>query len=294
MENILVVDDETELWKICQSTLENSGYMVHAASTADHAVELLEDVSFDVAFVDLRMPGRIDGLDLLKMVRERFSRTDVIIVTADETIETAVECLKAGAFDYILKPFHLSELLDGAKISLALRQLRKRQPVSMEGEYFERLFDSAMQKNSRKELLKAILEMAVKTLRADEGSIHLYVPERNSLRMISSTGSEVEKENEVKLGERIVGWVAKNRQPMIIQDKLHEHDQFKQLSIRNEIASSMIVPLVKHNLLLGALCLNRMASKTNVKFTDDDLLLLRHFAIHSSLTLFLQHRGSFF
>ncbi|HBU70441.1 MAG TPA: hypothetical protein DEE98_08705 [Elusimicrobia bacterium] len=287
MENILVVDDEAEIWKICQHTLERKGYMVHTAPSADHALELFKSVVFDIAFVDLRMPGRMDGIELLKYIRENHPDTKAIVVTAEDAIRTAIECLRVGAFDYILKPFQLSELLNSAKLAWNYSCSRGNKCVE-NSEYLKLYPGSGEESVSSEEMLKSILDMAVKELKADEGSIHMYLPRKKTLKLLVATGTEAERENEIKLGERVVSWVAKNREPLLIHDEMQDFPQFKELTISSELSSSIIIPLIRHETFLGEICLSRLSTRTNKRFTKDDLLSLQRFAIHTSLVMLLQ------
>ncbi|OGS17627.1 MAG: hypothetical protein A2219_01395 [Elusimicrobia bacterium RIFOXYA2_FULL_50_26] len=290
MENILVVDDEVEIWKICERTLSRKDYIIHTANNADEAADLLNDVVFDLALVDLRMPGRIDGMELIRVIKENNPNTQVIVVTAEESIQTAMDALSNGAFDYILKPFNLQELLESVERVMRHGAGRNKNTIFRETNYLYQVFQKLENSKSKNEnLLEFIIRRAVKALKADAGSIHLYIPQRNTLKIMAFCGSELDRESEVKLGERIVGWVAENKKPLLFNNQLSEYPQFNDLTIRDYIASSMIVPLVKHNTLLGVICLNRFTEKTNLKFTPSDLEALQLFALHCSLIIALEH-----
>jgi len=107
--HILVVDDEPNIAEVVRSTLISSGYEVEATSKPTDAEELLDQQEFDLVLTDLKMDP-VDGLEILRRTKEKDPHVPVIIVTAFATVETAIEAMKAGAFDYILKPFKLSEL----------------------------------------------------------------------------------------------------------------------------------------------------------------------------------------
>jgi len=111
MENIhiLVVDDEDVVQEACRRTLASQGYHVEGAMNVDEAVEKLAKQLFDVVTVDLVMPGRC-GIDLLNIIKEQYPSTQVIVITGYASINTAVESIKSGAFDYLSKPFTPSEL----------------------------------------------------------------------------------------------------------------------------------------------------------------------------------------
>jgi len=101
---ILVADDEPNMRKVLRAMLEHDGYDVHLAEDGAAALEVLENHHVDVLITDLRMP-EIDGMELLKRVHGARESMPVIMITAHGTVDTAVEAIKLGAFDYITKPF---------------------------------------------------------------------------------------------------------------------------------------------------------------------------------------------
>lgn len=106
---ILVVDDEENIVEVIRSALISEGYDVHATNDAARAEQMLEEEEYDLVLTDLRM-APVDGLEILRRCKERDPHMQVLLITAFSTVETAVEAMKAGAFDYIVKPFKLSEL----------------------------------------------------------------------------------------------------------------------------------------------------------------------------------------
>ena len=112
-EHILVVDDERNIRRVLQALLEADGYDVDAAADGDEARALLrrKDAGYAAVLTDLRMPG-CDGLQLLRWVRDTLPGTPVVMLTAHGTVDVAVEAMRAGAFDFITKPFDDSELRD--------------------------------------------------------------------------------------------------------------------------------------------------------------------------------------
>jgi DNA-binding NtrC family response regulator len=122
-EKILVVDDDKLVNEFVEETLTRSGYDVTTAMSAEDALELIEIEEFDLILSDVRMP-RMDGIELLKRVRKLSPSTVVIMITAFGTVKNAVEAMKIGAFDYILKPFPPDELELNVKRALQLHSLQ--------------------------------------------------------------------------------------------------------------------------------------------------------------------------
>jgi two-component system NtrC family response regulator len=106
---IVVVDDDESLRRVVQFQLEQAGYDVIAEAGGVQALQALQQSPRDLVITDLRMPG-LSGLELLRKIRTDFPEVSVIIVTAFGTVETAVDAMKAGAYDYITKPVNPEEL----------------------------------------------------------------------------------------------------------------------------------------------------------------------------------------
>jgi two-component system NtrC family response regulator len=119
---ILVVDDDESLRRVTQFQLEQAGYQVTAAASGIEALRIIEQAPPDLVLTDLRMPG-LSGLELLKKIRANYPEIVVIIVTAFGTVESAVEAMKAGAYDYITKPVNTDELKLTIERALAHQQL---------------------------------------------------------------------------------------------------------------------------------------------------------------------------
>ncbi len=109
MAKLLIVDDDLSLREFLTLFLKREGYEVEVAANGQRALELLLQEPFDLVLTDMRMP-RMGGLDLLDAVRERGIQTQVIVMTAYSTTDTALEAMRKGAYDYIVKPFQLAEV----------------------------------------------------------------------------------------------------------------------------------------------------------------------------------------
>lgn len=107
--DLLVVDDDAEFRATVVRRFVRRGFQVQEASSAEDALNELERRRFDVALIDLVMPG-MSGVELLKRIRASSPECEVLLLTGQGTIETAVEAMKSGAYDYLTKPFPLAEL----------------------------------------------------------------------------------------------------------------------------------------------------------------------------------------
>jgi DNA-binding NtrC family response regulator len=120
---ILIVDDEPEIRRILAEGLSSNGYAVHSAENAENALQLIEKESFELVIADIRLPDR-SGLHLLERIKNQSFLTPVIMITGYGSVQNAVESMKKGAYDYILKPFSL-KVLEGA-IENAIRCRRSQ------------------------------------------------------------------------------------------------------------------------------------------------------------------------
>jgi len=158
---ILVVDDDESLRRVLQLQLEQDGYSVTSAASAQQTLSLLQLRPCDLVITDLKMPGS-SGVELLKHIRSQYPEIIVIILTAFGTVETAVEAMKLGAYDYLTKPVHPDEL--SLVVRRALEHLRLIEEVrslraSLDQKYgFENILGKA-------EALLQVLETAARAAR---------------------------------------------------------------------------------------------------------------------------------
>jgi DNA-binding NtrC family response regulator len=122
--DLLVVDDDQEFRDTLRSRLARQGFEVRTAAGGEEALALAEQRNFDVAIFDMMMPG-MTGLELLKRFKESHPECEIILLTGQGSIETAVEAMKLGAYDYLQKPFPLKDLESVAIKAFERRSLRK-------------------------------------------------------------------------------------------------------------------------------------------------------------------------
>jgi len=126
---ILVVDDEVGYRKVLSNALTERGFVVRTAATGEEALAELKKHEFPIALLDMKLPGGIDGLELLQRIKGMYNNTSVLIMTAYGGIETAVEAMRRGAFNYITKPFNLDEII------LNIDRLIAQQKIIEENKY---------------------------------------------------------------------------------------------------------------------------------------------------------------
>lgn len=122
---VMVVDDEENIREVLSNYLESLGYEVLTATDGQNALDKFEAGAFDLIVSDLLMPA-IDGLELLKQIREKDKDVIFLMITGYPSIETAVEAIKKGAYDYITKPFHMEDVKLRIERSFEKKNLRDR------------------------------------------------------------------------------------------------------------------------------------------------------------------------
>lgn len=131
MAHLLIVDDDRSLRQFLDILFSKDGYQVFTAETGKEALKLMEKQPVDVVLADIRMP-EMDGLSLLKEIKGRWPQIPVIMITAFASMDTAVSAMREGAFDYVTKPFNLSELRE--TVARALKKAEKSREGEPKGE----------------------------------------------------------------------------------------------------------------------------------------------------------------
>jgi DNA-binding NtrC family response regulator len=115
---LLLVDDEVEFLEPMKARLERRGLVCATATSGEAALRVLESERFDCAVVDVKMPG-MDGLELLRRMRRTWPETAVVLLTGHASVELGVQGMELGAFEYLLKPVELDDLLDTVRRAAA-------------------------------------------------------------------------------------------------------------------------------------------------------------------------------
>jgi len=167
--SILIVDDEILTLNNLKKALEKEGYEIYLADSGEKAIEITETVKPHLILLDLMLPG-ISGIEVLKRVKDRDSETVVIMMTAYEILEKAVEAMKLGAYDYILKPFKLNELKNIIKRALETLSLRIRIQEHLQSEKGRYYFGKIACQSKK---MKEVLEMAQRVALSERTTVLL-------------------------------------------------------------------------------------------------------------------------
>jgi len=160
---VLIIDDEESLRIGCEQTLELSGFSVAMASEGALGLEMARRESFDLVLLDLRMPG-MDGLEVLRRLRQEAPNTMVIIITGYATINSAVDAIKQGAYDYLPKPF-TPEALTAAAVKATAARMRALESACIGQELDRKMLSDAL--IGRSEAMNQVMNLIRKAAPAD-------------------------------------------------------------------------------------------------------------------------------
>jgi signal transduction histidine kinase len=159
MQNIrlLLVDDETSFLNPVAKRLKKRGIFPELASGGEQCLSILESQAIDVVVTDIKMPG-MDGIRLLKAIREKYPDIEVMLLTGQASIQDGVEGIKAGAFDYLTKPIEIEQLLE--KIHLAYEKIVDRKEKRKEAEFRVRYLEEVWTQIVQSEKLASLGRLA--------------------------------------------------------------------------------------------------------------------------------------
>ena len=277
---VLIVDDEKSICEVLKKFLEKKGYDVITANDGNMGLKVARENRIDVVICDIKMPG-IDGIQVVKGIKKIDQRIPVLINTAYPDMDTAIEALKSGAYDYLVKPVNLEEI--GEKVSRALSSRR----VLEENVLFSKIV--SLHEVSRylsaihdfDKLLKMVLEYSIMMAKADSGALML-LDEQNELKVITTMGVERNVEFNEKDRMKIASWVAKNEEPILI-DKNSPTLPFLGKLKWKCIGSSVTFPLKTPNRKIGVLHINR--ARESESFTNIELEIINVLASHAAISI---------
>jgi PAS domain S-box-containing protein/putative nucleotidyltransferase with HDIG domain len=268
---IMVVDDEAELMRALTEMLAKQGYESTGFTRGPEALDALKEKEFDLVLTDLMMP-EMDGIDLLKAGFEVDPHLVGIIMTGQGTVQTAVGAMKTGAFDYILKPFKMGELLPVLSRAMEFRHLRKENMQLRETVAIHELCNAIAYTTDLREILNTIVDTALQQCDADEASIMLPTHNGKELYVAAVRGDYTEHLGlRVPIETGIAGWVATNHQPLALVGEVDD-PRFKPVNPRNSIRASVSMPMMVGGNLVGVLNINITRSRRS--FTPGKLKAL--------------------
>jgi PAS domain S-box-containing protein len=266
---ILIVDDDAQvLTALCQ-TLADWGYETRGCSAGPEALTLLRQADYDVLLCDLMMPA-MDGITLLREANDLAPDLIGIIMTGQSSVPTAVEALRAGAFDYVLKPLRLSTLQPVLLRALEVCRLRTENMQLRETVAMCELSMAVAFSLDAHIILHKTADAALQACQADEASIMLPTQDSKELYVAVVRGGNREHllGRSSPFTQGVAGWVASHQEPLLLQGAV-EDPRFTPVYPRNDIRSALSIPMLTGGRLVGVLNVN--ATKRLRPFTPGEM-----------------------
>ncbi len=269
---ILVIDDEPGLRELLSYELKAKGFEVRAVSNGPAGIELIKKEKFQLAICDLLMPG-MDGITAL--IKKIDASLEVIVATGYGTVETAMIAIKEGAFDFVLKPFNMDEMLVLVERALEKSELKALVALYETSQVF-------FSKRKLSDLLDVVLKLVQKVIPSDESSIMLMTSQ-GTLKVAASRGHQQDLDAEIRVGERIAGRAAELKKEFLLINGLKSHPEFAHMQANSKIQSAIVCPLLSQDEVVGVLNLSRTQDNNN--FLPADLRNASIFAAQIALAV---------
>jgi PAS domain S-box-containing protein len=255
---ILVVDDEVELKNILVEALTSQGYEASGFTDGEQALGALREEAFDVLLTDLMMPD-MDGIMLLRESLQIDPHLICIMMTGHGTIQTAVDAMKGGAFDYVLKPFRLQAVLPVLTRAMNARHVQLDNLQLRETVAIYELSQTIAFTLDPQKIISKVADAALQQTDADEVSVLLPTADGDELYVAAVRGKNRERllGERVPLEESISGWVAREREPLILDGEINDA-RFRSLWPHPEIRSAISIPMQVANKLVGTININAL------------------------------------
>jgi len=278
--HLLVVDDEKSICDIVGQYLRMKGYVVTCAGSAEAAIEIIKQNSIDLVLSDIKMPG-MSGVELLKWVREYNRSLPVVMTTGFPTLDTAIEALKLGAFDYLTKPFHLEEIAEKIKRALINKQLEEENLLFSKLVSLHEVTKILASTYQLPELNHKVLDFSVKIAKADGGSMMVF-DEASHLILTECTAHHPAEFWQNSLFVTASRWVAENEEPLVMETG--ETKMFREFPpLPESVRSYIAFPLKTPQRTVGVLNLIRARDKH--PFSNVDLEIINVLASQASISI---------
>ncbi len=285
--NILIVDDELSIRETIKVLLEQEKYKVSAVGNGTDAISKIKEILPDLILTDLKLPD-MNGLEVLHVAKKIDPDVCTIIMTAYADTETAIKAVEQDVYDYITKPLSMERIkliiekgLERRKLALKNKELLEY--LQKEKNNLESILEIGEKMSSilnLEELLNFIITKTMDVIEARRGSLMLLDKDDSNLKIVAAKGLKrsIITNTRIKLGEGIVGWVAKTGEPLLVLDVDRQTTVRKvkrEKSNRYKSKSFLSMPLKKEKDVIGVINItDKIDASKDVIFTVDDLRLL--------------------
>ncbi len=273
-ERILVAEDEPDLRRMCIRALELAGFETVGAADGREAIALAKEEHFDALVTDVMMPD-IGGLDAFRAIQAIRPDIASVVMTGFGTLETAIEAIRVGVYEFVLKPFRPDELTSAAERALARKRLETE---NARLSALIPLFDLSkvfMSSVDLKMVPKHIVHIAREEMHADTASLMLLADE-HLLRLHSTEGvfADCPRPGDPAIGEGTAGRAISTRQPVSVKGDISDDPWALRTFGAEQVASAASVPLVHMDTALGVLNVARIGEAEPLTELDIEFLTL--------------------
>jgi signal transduction histidine kinase/CheY-like chemotaxis protein len=250
-DKILIIDDDPRMRELVFECLAPLGYDVTQAESGRRALELAEAEPFNVVLLDLKLPD-MEGMRVFRDIRQRRPETEVIVLTGYGSLESAVDALRIGAYDYVTKPF------DASVIQSATRRAAEKHRFRLRLTALNRATRAMIATLDPEQVLKLAMSEARTMLDAEATAIFLLDPAADELRLAASAGTGVAPTvgTRASADAGIIGWVVRHARPATVDDVQSDprcSDDPGRTFIGPDTRSLLVVPLTYRGTAIGAI-----------------------------------------
>jgi response regulator RpfG family c-di-GMP phosphodiesterase len=279
---LLVVDDERSICDILSQYLRMKGYTVFVAKSAEDAIAILKKEQIDLVMSDIKMPG-MSGVDLLKWIRDYNRILPVLLTTGFPTLDSAIEALKSGAFDYLTKPFHLEEIGEKIKRALLNKQMEEENRLFSKLVSLHEVTKILASTHDTEDLNYKVLDFSVKISKAKAGALMLI--DGLGKMFIAGASSEPFGNSFFQQGifPAVSKWVVEHEEPLVIEKNATHWAAEKFPPLPTPVHSYIAFPLKTPKKTIGVLNLIRINDM--IPFSHVDLEIINVLASQSSISI---------
>lgn len=268
---ILVVDDEQVIREILADFLTMEGYWVRTAADGASALVELSKSHYDLVLSDMKMPN-MDGIELLESIMKHTPHVVTIIMTGFGTVETAIDAMKRGAYDYILKPFKVEEVVHTIQRGLEKKRLHAENIRLKEALSLYKVSEAIAASLSLEQVIRTVLDAAIQEVAADEvvvvlsdnqGGFYERAREQHPSFVADVSGTEIDI-------DALLDYF-KSDQPLLVQGR-SANRYFSAMSARAKVQSLIVTVLKVRNQIIGFLC--ALSHSRGKKFDEGQRKLL--------------------
>ncbi|MCD6302928.1 MAG: response regulator [Anaerolineae bacterium] len=278
-ERIVVADDIDDIRHLCQRALQAQGYLVYEARNGEEAIQLASEHPIDLLITDLRMP-RMAGLEAYRRMRELQPELMAIVMTGYGSMESAIEALKLGAYEFLLKPFSPRDLVTAVERTLSRRRL-ETQNARLKA--FIPLFDLgqvATNVQDLKTLSLRALEIAREEMGASIATL-VRLEDHSRLALIAAIGCNQAQARDVLGKSRASSDMSERHEPIVLDAEAAS--EWRRLLASCDTGPALVQPMLLHDRVLGFISVARQPGEPS--FAQDEIEFLSVLASQVAIAL---------